>query len=186
MMRSIPYIWRKRIVIPIFKNKGDITWTGKTNYRGIKLMCHSMKQYEIINDTRLRNMVSITYEEQFVFVKGKPTTDSMCSSKTAAIQTQQRTTRLTLCAHWSGKSIWQSPLGRTAFVHKRQVVKGVMEKYIILEKDIYHQCEAVVRRAAITREHFPVPWWCIHWRKHQKRSTLADDVRGWCGAVRKG
>ena len=45
------------------------------NYRGIKLMCHSMKLYERVHENRLRNIVSI--EEQFVFVKGKSTTDAI-------------------------------------------------------------------------------------------------------------
>ena len=34
---KIPDIWRKCILITIFKNKGDIVNCG--NYRGIKLMC---------------------------------------------------------------------------------------------------------------------------------------------------
>ena len=37
---KIPDICRKSILIPIYKNKGDIINCG--NYRGIKLMCHSM------------------------------------------------------------------------------------------------------------------------------------------------
>ena len=46
------------------------------NYCGIKLMCHSMNLYERVDENRLRNIVSIS-EEQFVFVKGKSTTDAM-------------------------------------------------------------------------------------------------------------
>ena len=34
--------------------------------------------------------------------------------------------------------------------------KGVPEKYIRLVKDMYHQCETVVRCAAGTSEHFAV------------------------------
>ena len=45
------------------------------NYRGIKLMCHSMKLYERVHENRLRNIVTIR-EEQFGFVKGKSTTDA--------------------------------------------------------------------------------------------------------------
>ena len=37
---KIPDIWRKSILIPIYKNKGDLMNRG--NYRGIRLMCHSM------------------------------------------------------------------------------------------------------------------------------------------------
>ena len=71
---KIPDIWRKSILIPIFKNKGDIMNCG--NYRGIKLMCHSMKLYERVHENRLRNIVSIS-DEEFVFVKGKSTTDAI-------------------------------------------------------------------------------------------------------------
>ena len=66
---KIPDIWRKSILIPIYKNKGDILNCG--NYRGIKLMCHSMKLYERVHENRLRNIVSIS-EEQFVCVKENP------------------------------------------------------------------------------------------------------------------
>ena len=66
---KIPDIWRKSILIPIYKNKGDILNCG--NYRGIKLMCHSMKLYKRVHENRLRNIVSIS-EEQFGFVKGNP------------------------------------------------------------------------------------------------------------------
>ena len=71
---KIPDIWRKSILILIYKNKGDILNCG--NYRGIKLMCHSMKLYETVHENRLRNIVSID-EEQFGFVKGKSTTDAI-------------------------------------------------------------------------------------------------------------
>ena len=38
---KIPAIWRQSILIPIFKKKGYTMNCG--NYRGIKLLCHSMK-----------------------------------------------------------------------------------------------------------------------------------------------
>ena len=37
---KIPEAWRKSCVVPIFKGKGDVQDCG--NYRGIKLMSHSM------------------------------------------------------------------------------------------------------------------------------------------------
>ena len=46
------------------------------NYRGITLMCHSMKVCEKVHDNRLRNTVSAN-EEQFVFVNGKCITDAI-------------------------------------------------------------------------------------------------------------
>ncbi len=71
---NIPDIWRKSILIPIFKNKGDIMNCG--NYRGITLMCHSMKLYGRVHENRLRIIVSIS-DEQFGFMKGKSTTDAI-------------------------------------------------------------------------------------------------------------
>ena len=70
---KIPDIWQKSILIPIFKNKGDIM-----NYenRSIKQMFHSTKLYEREHEYGLRNIVSIS-EEQFGFVKGKSTTDAI-------------------------------------------------------------------------------------------------------------
>ena len=37
----MPEEWRRSILVPIFKNKGDVQ--SCTNYRGIKLMSHTMK-----------------------------------------------------------------------------------------------------------------------------------------------
>ena len=68
------------------------------NYRGIKLIFHSMKLYERVHENRLRNIVSIS-EEQFGFMKGKSTTDAIFCAKTAARKIQRRTARLTLCIH---------------------------------------------------------------------------------------
>ena len=71
---TIPDIWRKSILIPVFKNEGYIMNCG--NYWGIKLMCHSMKLYERVHGNRLRNIVSIS-DEQFGIVKGNSTTYSI-------------------------------------------------------------------------------------------------------------
>jgi hypothetical protein len=38
---KMPQEWRRSILVPIFKNKGDVQ--SCTNYRGIKLMSHTMK-----------------------------------------------------------------------------------------------------------------------------------------------
>ena len=41
---KMPEEWRRNIVVSIFKNKGDVQ--SCTNYRGIKLMSHTMKPYK--------------------------------------------------------------------------------------------------------------------------------------------
>ena len=48
----MPEEWRRSVLIPIYKNKGDAQCCG--NYRGIKLMSHTMKVWERIIEARLR------------------------------------------------------------------------------------------------------------------------------------
>ena len=46
MGERMPEEWRRSVLIPIYKNKGDAQCCG--NYRGIKLMSHTMKVWERI------------------------------------------------------------------------------------------------------------------------------------------
>uniref|UniRef100_A0A453HMW2 Reverse transcriptase domain-containing protein n=1 Tax=Aegilops tauschii subsp. strangulata TaxID=200361 RepID=A0A453HMW2_AEGTS len=55
---KMPEEWRRSILVPIFKNKGDVQ--SCTNYRGIKLMSHTMKLWERVIEHRLRRMTSVT------------------------------------------------------------------------------------------------------------------------------
>ncbi|VDO98643.1 unnamed protein product [Heligmosomoides polygyrus] len=50
--------WRNSTIVPIFKQKGDASECS--NYRGIKLISHTMKIYERLVDSRLREMVPIS------------------------------------------------------------------------------------------------------------------------------
>ena len=54
-------------MVPIFKGKGDVLECS--NYRGIKLMIHTMKPWE-----RMIEITKIT-DNQFVFRPGKSTTE---------------------------------------------------------------------------------------------------------------
>ena len=66
--------WRASTIVPIYKEKGDIQDCG--NYKGVKLMSHAMKIWERVVDKRIRNETSIG-EEQFGFMQGRSTTDSV-------------------------------------------------------------------------------------------------------------
>ena len=52
LQQGIPDIWRNSRMVPIYKVKGDILKCN--NYRGITLMCHSMKLWERLIEARLR------------------------------------------------------------------------------------------------------------------------------------
>ena len=64
------------MLVPIFKNKEDVQ--NYSNYRGIKLMSHSMKLWEYVVETRLRREVEIC-EQQYGFMPKKDTTDAIFS-----------------------------------------------------------------------------------------------------------
>ena len=49
---KMPEEWRDSVIVPIFKEKGDIQDCG--NYRGIKMISHTMQIWERIIDRRLR------------------------------------------------------------------------------------------------------------------------------------
>ena len=69
----MPEEWRDSILIPSFKNKGDVQ--SCSNYRGIKLISHSMKLWERVVERRLRS--ELTFSEQYGFMPGKSTTDAL-------------------------------------------------------------------------------------------------------------
>jgi hypothetical protein len=66
--------WRRSILIPIFKNKGDVQ--SCTNYRGIKLMSYIMKLWERINEHRLRGVTNVT-ENQIRFMLERSTMEAI-------------------------------------------------------------------------------------------------------------
>ena len=57
--------WRRSVLITIFKTNGDMQ--SCSNYRGIKLMSHTMKLWERVMEARRRTEVSIC-EQQYGFM----------------------------------------------------------------------------------------------------------------------
>ena len=70
----MPEEWRRSVLIPIYKNKGDAQCCE--NYREIKLMSHTMKVWGRIIEARLRDRVEIS-KQQYGFMPGKGTTNAM-------------------------------------------------------------------------------------------------------------
>ncbi|KAK3556963.1 hypothetical protein QTP70_022304 [Hemibagrus guttatus] len=71
---KMPEEWRRSVLVPIFKNKGDVQ--SCSNYRGIKLMSHTIKLWERVVEARLRKVVEIC-EQQYGFMPRKSTTDAI-------------------------------------------------------------------------------------------------------------
>ncbi|XP_019263459.1 PREDICTED: uncharacterized protein LOC109241200 [Nicotiana attenuata] len=72
--KRMPDEWKCSLMIPLFKNKGDIQ--NCNNYRGIKLLSHTMKVWERVVEGRVRRAVSIS-ENQFGFMLGRSTTEAI-------------------------------------------------------------------------------------------------------------
>ncbi|KAK3512985.1 hypothetical protein QTP70_034000 [Hemibagrus guttatus] len=70
----MPEEWRRSVLVPIFKNKGDVQ--SCSNCRGIKLMSHTMKLWERVVEARLRKVVEIC-EQQYGIMPRKSTTDAI-------------------------------------------------------------------------------------------------------------
>ncbi|KAK3573261.1 hypothetical protein QTP86_019239, partial [Hemibagrus guttatus] len=70
----MPEEWRRSVLVPIIKNKGDVQ--SCSNYKGIKLMSHTMKLWERVVEARLRKIVEIC-EQQYGFMPRKSTTDAI-------------------------------------------------------------------------------------------------------------
>ena len=90
----MPEEWRRSVLIPISKNKGDEQCCG--NYREIKLMSHTMKVWERIIEARLKDRVEIS-KQQYGFMPKKGTIDTMCCLKNVNGKVQGRSKRTLLC-----------------------------------------------------------------------------------------
>jgi hypothetical protein len=72
--KKMPAEWKKSFVVPLYKNKGDIQ--DCSNYRGIKLMSHTLKIWERVIERRLRQVSNVT-ENQFGFMPGRSTIEAI-------------------------------------------------------------------------------------------------------------
>ena len=59
--------WKRSILVPIYKNKGDIQ--NYTNYWGIKLISHTMKLCERVIEHRLRAITRGLYEPIWFYAR---------------------------------------------------------------------------------------------------------------------
>jgi hypothetical protein len=66
--------WRRSILVPIFKNKGDVH--SCTNQLGIKLMSQTMKLWKRVMKHRVRRMTSVT-KNQFGFMPRRSTMEAI-------------------------------------------------------------------------------------------------------------
>ena len=135
----IPEKWRESILIPIFKEKGDVQ--SCENYRGIKLMSHTLKIFERILDGRLRQEVFIG-RQQLGFMKGVGTVDGIFSLRQVVEKFREKQKTLHMVFIDLEKAYDRVPRQE---VWRCLREKGVTEKYVKMIEETYRNVTTSVR-----------------------------------------
>ena len=146
----MPEEWRRSVLIPIYKNKEDAQCCG--NYRGIKLMSHTIKVWERIIEARLRDRVEIS-KQQYGFMPGKGTTNAMFALR--MLKKKYRKGQGELHSVFVDlEKAYDRVLWEELWYCMRKL--GIVEKYVQLVQDMYKESETVVRCTVGSTESFKV------------------------------
>ncbi|KAK3522867.1 hypothetical protein QTP86_005681 [Hemibagrus guttatus] len=145
----MPEEWRS-VLVPIFKNKGDVQ--SCSNYRGIKLMSHTMKLWERVVEARLRKVVEIC-EQQYGFMPKKSTTDAIFALRILMEKYRDGQRELHCVFVDLEKAYDRVPREELWYCMRKS---GVAEKYVRVVQDMYERSRTVVRCAVGQTEEFNV------------------------------
>ena len=147
---KMPDEWRVSHLVPIYKGKGDVQECK--NYRGIKLLSHTMKLWERVVDARLRNSTKVN-ENQFGFMPGKSTMEPIFIVR--QLMEKYRETKKSMYVVFVDleKAYDKVPRELLWEVLER---KGVSKVYIEVIKDMYKDSRTRVRTVGGLSESFGV------------------------------
>ena len=146
----MPEAWRRSVLIPIYKNKGDAQCCG--NYRGIKLMSHTMKVWQRIIEARLRERVEVG-KQQYGFMPRKGTTNAMLALRMLMEKYREGQGELH-CVFVDLEKAYDRVLREELWYCIKK--SEIAEKYMRLVQDMYEGSETVVRCVVGTTESFKV------------------------------
>ncbi|KAK3561822.1 hypothetical protein QTP86_017071 [Hemibagrus guttatus] len=146
----MPEEWRRSVLVPIFKNMGDVQ--SCSNYRGIKLMSHTMKVWERVVEARLRKVVEIC-EQQYGFMPRKSTTDAIFALRILMEKYRDGQKELHCVFVDLEKAYDRVPREELWYCMRKS---GVAEKYVRVVQDMYERSRTVVRCAVGQTEEFNV------------------------------
>ncbi|KAK3510194.1 hypothetical protein QTP70_026787, partial [Hemibagrus guttatus] len=146
----MPEEWRRSVLVPIFKNK--VTCRFCSNYRGIKLMSHTMKLWERVVEARLRKVVEIC-EQQYGFMPRKSTTDAIFALRILMEKYRDGQRELHCVFVDLEKAYDRVPREELWYCMRKS---GVAEKYVRVVQDMYERSRTVVRCAVGQTEEFKV------------------------------
>ncbi|KAK3571418.1 hypothetical protein QTP86_012056 [Hemibagrus guttatus] len=146
----MPEEWRRSVLVLIFKNKGDVQ--SCSNYRGIKLMSHTMKLWERAVEARLTKVVEIC-EQQYGFMPRKSTTDAIFALRILMERYRDGQRELHCVFVDLEKAYDRVPREELLYCMRKS---GVAEKYVRVVRDMYERSRTVVRCAVGHAEEFKV------------------------------
>lgn len=146
----MPAQWRKSTIIPIYKNKGDVQ--DCANYRGIKLMSHTMKLWERVIELRLRGNVKIS-ENQFGFMPGRSTMEAIHLIRQLMENYRDKKKDLHMVFIDLEKAYDKVPREVLWWALTR---KDISKKYIDIIKDMYEDVSTRVRTPVGKTKEFPI------------------------------
>ncbi|KAK3562534.1 hypothetical protein QTP86_001253 [Hemibagrus guttatus] len=146
----MPEEWKRSVLVPIFKNKGDVQ--SCNNCRGIKLMSHTMKLWERVVEARLRKVVEIC-EQQYGFMPRKSTTDAIFALRILMEKYRDGQRELHCVFVDLEKAYDRVPSEELWYCMRKS---GVAEKYVRVVQDMYERSRTVVRCAVGQTEEFKV------------------------------
>jgi hypothetical protein len=150
MFNKMSKEWRRSILVPIYKNKGDIQ--SCTNYRGIKLMSHTMKLWERVIEHRLRGTTWVS-TNQFGFMPGRSTIEAIFLIRQVMEQFRDQKKDLHMVF---------IDLEKAYDKILRNVMRWALEKhkvpikYVTLIKDMYNNAMTSVRTNDGNTDYFPI------------------------------
>ena len=145
-----PDEWRESTITPIYKDKGD--HMKCSNYRGIKLLSHTMKLWERVIDQRPRDIVSIS-DGHFGFKSGVGTTDAIFVIRILCEKYREGNTPLDMVFVDLEKAYDTVP---REVLWRCMREQNIPEGYIRLVQDMYQGATTRVKSKRGMSEHFEV------------------------------
>ena len=150
MSRGMPSSWRYSEISPIYKGKGSLLDCG--NYRGIKLMSHTMKLWERIIENRIREIVELR-SIQFGFRRGMSTTEPIFALRILQEKYQERKKDIHMVFVDLEKAYDRVPRYLIWWAPRK---KNIPEAYITIIQNMYQATKTRVKTRCGLTQYFKV------------------------------